>query len=96
MNASAVLSNTRRLLLLIWRALVVLHSTSLLLPHGELDLHSPIIDLRHVVVFNGTIGRGGTGVNHGGGAKVGAELISIKSSVDQGTTLAEKFFEILH
>ena len=62
-----------------------------LLRHGELDLHRPIIDLRHIVVFDRSRGRGRTAVDHGGRAKEGAELVRVEGSCDERTTLSKKF-----
>ena len=80
------------ILSLVLLALIVVTS---LLHHSVIDFHSPIINLSHVVVFNGTSSRRRTAVNNSSSTEVGAEFISVETSVDEGTALAKKFFKIL-
>lgn len=61
---------------------VVVYSWWLLLTDSILDFHSPIIDLSQVVVFNSASSRLGTGVDNSGSTNIGAEFVSVKSSVD--------------
>jgi hypothetical protein len=67
-----------------------------LLRHGELDLHRPIIDLRHVVVFDRSQGWGSAAVDQGGSAEVCAELVRVERGGDEGAALSEELLDVLN
>lgn len=61
-----------------------------------LDFNRFVVDLGHVVVFDSFSGRGSPTIDDSSSSKIGTVLISIETSVDQWTALAEKFLQILH
>ena len=77
-------------------SLLALVGTSLLLTSDRiLDFHSPIINLSHVVVFDGASSRRSTIVNHSSSTDEGAKFVGVKSGTNKGSALAEELLEIL-